>query len=138
MPPVLQTAARLRESVEAHTAALDHPDELVASVEHELVAAEEQKLRSYLKRQAETLAAAGLAADTRVRRGDAATEIVRCAEEEQADLVAMSTHGRTGFDHLVHGSVASAVLRAGRLPVLLVRPESAAFVHHQAQKSEQA
>src|SRR5213594_1813560 len=41
-----------------------------------------------------------------VRRGDAATEIGRVAAEEKADLIVLTTHGWTGWRHLVFGSVA--------------------------------
>ena len=40
---------------------------------------------------------------------------------EQADLVAMSTHGRSGLDRLRFGSVAESVVRRAPVPVLLVR-----------------
>lgn len=43
--------------------------------------------------------------------GDPASEIVRLAEEEGADLIVMSTHGRTGLRRLLMGSVAEAVVR---------------------------
>lgn len=45
-------------------------------------------------------------------------EIVKYAEEHDVDLIALSTHGRTGFRHLAMGSVAEAVLRHTRVPVL--------------------
>jgi nucleotide-binding universal stress UspA family protein len=57
-----------------------------------------------------------------VRFGDPAEEIVNAAKSERADLIAMSTHGRTGLERLVLGSVAEAVLRRSRVPVLLARP----------------
>lgn len=46
--------------------------------------------------------------------------IVSVAQEQQIDLIVMSTHGRTGFSRLVYGSVAEAVLRGAHLPVLLL------------------
>jgi nucleotide-binding universal stress UspA family protein len=46
--------------------------------------------------------------------------IVEAAESFMADLIVMSTHGRSGLSRLVYGSVAEAVLRAARVPVLLV------------------
>jgi nucleotide-binding universal stress UspA family protein len=58
--------------------------------------------------------------------GNVASEIVRCAKEEQADLIVMGTHGRTGVSHLMLGSVAEKVLRAAVCPVLTVRAESEA------------
>ena len=47
--------------------------------------------------------------------------ILHVAKTEQADLIVMGTHGRTGFSHLLLGSVAEAVLHASAIPVLLIR-----------------
>jgi nucleotide-binding universal stress UspA family protein len=54
-------------------------------------------------------------------RGDAASEIVRLASDEQSDLIVLATHGWTGWRHLVFGSVAERVLREAPCPVLSVR-----------------
>ena len=58
-----------------------------------------------------------------VRFGHAAREIIRCAEALHADLLVMSTHGRTGLRHALIGSVAEKVVRNSRCPVLTVKPE---------------
>lgn len=55
---------------------------------------------------------------------DAAEEIIRYAKEQEVDLIAMATHGRTGLAALLMGSVASAVVRSGVAPVMLVRPKA--------------
>jgi len=55
-----------------------------------------------------------------VLRGSAADEIVRVAEEENADLIVIATRGRTGLDRLIFGSVAEKVVRLARCPVLTV------------------
>ena len=57
--------------------------------------------------------------------GHAAEEILRYTSERGADLIVMSTHGRTGMWRWVLGSVADKVLRASSVPVLLVRSETA-------------
>jgi len=49
-------------------------------------------------------------------------EIVAAAEEQQADLVVMGSHGRTGIDRLVFGSTTERVLRKSPCPVLTVHP----------------
>ena len=51
--------------------------------------------------------------------------IVRKAEEENADLIVMSTHGRTGIVKLVLGSVTANVVAKAPCPVLSIRPPSA-------------
>ena len=81
----------------------------------------QQEAEAYLGRYAEGLCAHGLLARTAVRVGDAATEIVAGAREYHADLIAMTTHGRTGLGRLLYGSVAEAVLRRADVPVFLMR-----------------
>jgi nucleotide-binding universal stress UspA family protein len=49
-------------------------------------------------------------------------KIVEVAQEEQADLIVMATHGRTGLSHLFMGSVAERVVRTAPCPVLTMRP----------------
>lgn len=56
-----------------------------------------------------------------VRFGDAAEEIASAAADEDADFIVMSTHGRTGWRHLVYGSVTEKALRLADCPVLVVR-----------------
>lgn len=62
-------------------------------------------------------------ADIHIVFGAAAQEIVRLAEELNA-LIVLGTHGRTGLDHLLFGSVAERVMRASRTPVLVVPSRS--------------
>ena len=54
-----------------------------------------------------------------IRVGKPAEVIIAEAEAWRADLIAMGTHGRTGFDHFLHGSVAEQVVRRSRRPVLI-------------------
>jgi len=65
--------------------------------------------------------AAGLATETAVRRGEAHRQIVEYVREAGADLVAMGTHGRTGLDRYLVGSVTEKVVRLCEVPVLTVR-----------------
>lgn len=60
---------------------------------------------------------------TRVERGVAYHEIVRVAREEQVDLIALPTRGRTGLAHLLFGSTAEKVVRLAPCPVLTVCPK---------------
>jgi nucleotide-binding universal stress UspA family protein len=69
-----------------------------------------------------SLLARNIAVDAEVRFGDPATEILREAATSDFDLVAMATHGRTGLNRLLFGSVALKVLQACPLPMLLFRP----------------
>jgi nucleotide-binding universal stress UspA family protein len=84
----------------------------------------ELEARQYLARAAERLVGRGLRVRTDVRMGAAAAQILAAAAEVRADLIAMSTHGRGGVGRLLFGSVAEAVLRGARVPVLLIRAVS--------------
>ena len=63
-----------------------------------------------------------------VRFGKAFHEIVATAQAEQADLVIISTHGRTGLKHAFLGSTTERVVRHAGCPVLVVRPREREFV----------
>ena len=60
--------------------------------------------------------------------------IVRLAEDEQADLVAMATHGRSGLARLVLGSVTTGVVQHADTPLLLVRPAALAVEPEAAER----
>jgi len=79
----------------------------------------------YLRAVAATPLFEGLHAVTSVRTGEAAVEILAAAKEFHVDLIAMTTHGRTGLRRLLFGSVAEAVLRAAHVPVVIVRATEA-------------
>lgn len=58
--------------------------------------------------------------ETFTRMGDVRDEILNQAEEWKADLLILGTHGRTGFDHFISGSVAESVARKSHCPVLII------------------
>jgi nucleotide-binding universal stress UspA family protein len=60
----------------------------------------------------------GVGYDHRLLAGEPAEAILRCAQGEEVDLIVMGTHGRTGFSRFIMGSVAEAVVRAAKCPVL--------------------
>jgi nucleotide-binding universal stress UspA family protein len=75
-----------------------------------------------LTRQArERIAASAFSVETTVREGDPRTAIVDAAEEWQADLIVVGSHGRTGLTRLVMGSVAQAVVAHAHCSVEVVR-----------------
>ena len=53
--------------------------------------------------------------------GDPAEELTRFSTEQNADLIVLGTHGRTGFRRVLMGSVAEQVVRTATCPVLVVR-----------------
>jgi universal stress protein A len=84
---------------------------------------EMQQDRAYLGRLKDELTADGLSVETRLETGDPASELVRVAEAEHVDLVAMSTHGHRFLGDLVHGTTADRVRHLVSMPVLLLRVE---------------
>lgn len=85
------------------------------------VDAERGEAEAYLEAVGERLRAEGLEVDWHQPRGSPGEEIVRVAEEAQVDLIAMTTHSRTGLGRLLLSSVADHVLHHAPCPVLLVR-----------------
>ncbi len=62
-----------------------------------------------------------VAYEHRLMTGIPAEVIVHLAETEKADMIVLATHGRTGLSRLLMGSVAEAVVRNARCPVLSVK-----------------
>jgi nucleotide-binding universal stress UspA family protein len=82
----------------------------------------ERQVGAYLERMVDRLRGHGLGqVYPRIWFGDAAQAIANGTARERADLVAMSTHGRSGLDRLRFGSVAEGVVHRAPVPVLLVR-----------------
>ncbi len=73
------------------------------------------------QRQAQEAGAPGVEIHTAV--GEPAAEIVAWAKEQGVDLLVLGTHGRTGIEHALMGSVAERVVRRARCPVLTVHPQ---------------
>jgi len=80
-----------------------------------------RKSRAYLNKIADELKNRGITVKTKVTTGRAVEGIIRIAEETRSDLIAMSTHGRSGLSRLTFGSITDKVLRAGTIPVLVAR-----------------
>ena len=74
-------------------------------------------MQAYLER----VTAAGLEGDIAVVHGVPFQEIIETAKTQQVDLIVMGTHGRTGFQHVLLGSVAEKVVRLAPCPVLVAR-----------------
>ena len=79
--------------------------------------------KSYLAKIAGEMEKKGLSPKVNVLVGNVAEQIVQFADEENADLIVMASHGRSGVSHWALGSVAEKVFRASDIPVLLVKPK---------------
>lgn len=83
----------------------------------------------YLKQVASRLAKTALTpVMTTVLEGPVADAVLDYADKSGADLIVMSTHGRSGMERWLLGSVAEKVVRGAKMPVLLVRPSPTAIV----------
>ncbi len=82
-----------------------------------------QALEEYLRTAAGPLVSVAADVHVNVRLGRPADEILTFVGEVDADLIAMSTHGRSGLGHRVFGNVTDRVLRGTECPVLLVQAE---------------
>jgi nucleotide-binding universal stress UspA family protein len=116
---ILPVVARLAQDHEAEVVLLEVLD---GQRTREAELEEERKVGAYLARTVDGLRDRGLPrVHARTWFGDADQAIVNATTREQVDLVAMSTHGRSGLDRLRFGSVAESVVRRAPVPVLLVR-----------------
>lgn len=97
----------------------------------EQMESDEASAAAYLNRVASRLKAKGMAVITaailseRIEPSNPAEEIIRFADEQQVDVTAMTTHGRSGVGRQVFGSVAERILREGNTPLMLVRSPKA-------------
>ena len=83
----------------------------------------EVEAQAYLDCLAESLREKGLDVESVTLRGIPSEAIVRYAEDNGIDLIAMATHRRSGIGRLVFGSVADFVLRELGMPMLVVKPQ---------------
>ena len=79
--------------------------------------------RAYLESLRQELAGQGFTVQTKLAMGDPATELIRTAESQAVDLIAMSTHGHRFLSDLLHGTTADKVRHLVKVPVLLLRAQ---------------
>jgi nucleotide-binding universal stress UspA family protein len=79
--------------------------------------------RAYLDSLKSQLAGDGLTVTTHLAMGDPSDELIRVAETQSVDLIAMSTHGHRYFSDLIHGTTADRVRHLVKVPVLLLRAQ---------------
>jgi len=80
-----------------------------------------ERVSDYLTKTGESLKGKGINVRIVVSSGNAADEIIKAVDENKVDLIAMSTHGRSGLRRLAFGSITDKVLRRSHVPVLMVR-----------------
>lgn len=124
IPFILEIAGPLDLEVVLLRVVQPQPPQVIEGSRHVVVEDVEARridAEEYLAPLAAELRGKGIRAQMQVRRGEPSGEIVAAARDSGADLIAMTTHGRSGLGRLVFGSVAEAVLRQAHLPVFLMR-----------------
>ena len=86
----------------------------------------ETQSRRRLEAEAQRVHDAGLPVKTQLVHGVPWQQIVETAQDQHVDLIVMGTHGRTGIEHILLGSVAEKVVRLAPCPVLVVRDHTVA------------
>lgn len=79
--------------------------------------------RLYLQEVREDLSGQGFTVQAELAMGDPATELIRTAEANDVDLIAMSTHGHRFLADVLHGTTADRVRHLVKVPVLLLRAQ---------------
>jgi nucleotide-binding universal stress UspA family protein len=121
LPVVTALAARLAADVVLVTAIAPQDGWTDGPVARNWEQEEQGAAAAYLNSVQQQLGKAGARVrEVRVEWGRPHTVISAIADEEGADVIALTTHGRSGFTRWVMGSVADKVLRTTRKPVLLV------------------
>jgi nucleotide-binding universal stress UspA family protein len=131
IPFILEIAGPLDMDVALVRVLVPVPPMAVEGTRHAVIE-DVAKLRAeaeeYLASIAAQLRAKGVRVTTAVRRGEPVAEILAGAREVDADLIAMTTHGRSGLSRLLFGSVAAAVLSQAEVPVFLMRQAAAQVI----------
>jgi nucleotide-binding universal stress UspA family protein len=86
-----------------------------------------EQAAAYLMKIRKKFEKKGIETITRVVYGPVAGAIISAAEEEGADLIALTSHGRGGLSRVFYGSVAAAVLQRIDRPLLIIRSRSSAL-----------
>ena len=87
-----------------------------------LAESEEMKAdRAYLEEAASKLRATGLQVRVHLALGDPPAEILKAADTEQCDLIAMTTHGHRLIGDIIYGSTIEQVRHKATVPLLVVR-----------------
>jgi nucleotide-binding universal stress UspA family protein len=85
----------------------------------------EQQATEYLADLQNKFQGKGIDASTHLAHGPVVEEIIAAAEQEDADLVAIASHGRGGLSRAFYGSVTAALLQRIDRPLLLIRSRKA-------------
>lgn len=101
-------------------------DGYVARLQEELNLADSEEIKkdnAYLVKQTNELKEEGFQVKSHLLMGDPVIEIIKLAEQEQCDLIAMSTHGHRFLKDVILGSVAENIRHRTEIPILMIRAQ---------------
>ena len=103
------------------TMVMTGPYEMVPDWRQEEVEQRACGCESYLENWQQRFQNKGIEADYCIEYGSIVSAILETAAREGVDLIAMGSHGRTGFSRFIHGSVTAEVMQKAEQPVLIVK-----------------
>ena len=113
---VLYTAPSLSQYVGFHV-----PPSSIENFVGEIVSGAEQSMNEFMD---EVFTDPEVTVEGKILSGYAAQEIVSYADANSVDIIVMGTHGRTGIDRMLFGSVAEKVVKTATVPVMTIRPKA--------------
>ena len=112
---VLYTAPSLSQYVGFHV-----PPSSIENFVGEIVTGAEQSMDEFI---AEMFPDPSIKVEGKILSGYAAQEIIAFSNTHNVDIIIMGTHGRTGIDRMLFGSVAEKVVKTASVPVMTIRPK---------------
>jgi len=112
---VLYTAPSLSQYVGFHV-----PPSSIENFVGEIVTGAEQSMDEFI---AEMFPDPSIKVEGKILSGYAAQEIIAFSNTNSVDIIIMGTHGRTGIDRMLFGSVAEKVVKTASVPVMTIRPK---------------
>jgi len=102
----------------------DAPYDIVPNYDPEQAAQLLEEAKAYLNKLKERCQSKGIETKTVFESGSIVLAIIDVATREQADLIAIASHGRTGLARVFYGSVAAGLLNRTDWPLLIIRAEN--------------
>ncbi|HTL54017.1 MAG TPA: universal stress protein [Planctomycetota bacterium] len=121
---LLEHIKTLAKTLKSRVMLLHVADGFAARNRESLDLADSEEIKAdqrYLDERAQELATEGLVTGTRLAAGNPPEEIVKAAEAEKCDLIALGAHGHKFLGDLVHGSTVTPVRHNTTIPVLVIR-----------------
>jgi nucleotide-binding universal stress UspA family protein len=106
--------------VELHPIIIGY-DSIYPVFEQQELDQQKQEAETYLATLQREFQEKNIEARTRIVQGPVVEAIIKTAEREEVDLIAMASHGRTGLPRVFYGSVAAGILHRVDRPLLLIR-----------------